>query len=152
MNKHDLLKSKPALRKTLLKQGISLVSGLGILTSGVAFNGAMASSETLVIPESSAPKVQPQPHCAGLSLPPHDVHKLREVEAACLTHVGPAHAAGAGLAERRAYSRARHQRPRHADALRRQRAPVPPRGPRLVGSQKSILLTARALKKNVARN
>ena len=62
------------------------------------------------------PKVQPQPHCAGLSLPPHDVHKLREVEAACLTHVGPAHAAGAGLAERRAYSRARHQRPRHADA------------------------------------
>ena len=61
MNKHDLLKSKPALRKTLLKQGISLVSGLGILTSGVAFNGAMASSETLVIPESSAPKVQPQP-------------------------------------------------------------------------------------------
>ncbi len=61
MNKHDLLKSKSALRKTLLKQGISLVSGLGILTSGVAFNGAIALSETLVIPEIPSPTGKPEP-------------------------------------------------------------------------------------------
>ncbi len=61
MNKHNPLKSTSFLRKTLLKQGISLVSGLGILTSGVAFNGAFASSETLVIPDSPTPTVKPEP-------------------------------------------------------------------------------------------
>ncbi|MGK7955378.1 MAG: peptidoglycan DD-metalloendopeptidase family protein [Crocosphaera sp.] len=61
MNKHNPLKSNSLLRNTLLKQGISLVSGLGILTSGVAFNGAMASTETLVIPDSPTSTFKPQP-------------------------------------------------------------------------------------------
>ncbi|EAZ92108.1 M23 family metallopeptidase [Crocosphaera chwakensis] len=61
MNKHHTLKSKPFLRKTLLKQGISLVSGLGILTGGMGFNGAIASTETLVIPENPTPTVKPEP-------------------------------------------------------------------------------------------
>ncbi|MGK7959627.1 peptidoglycan DD-metalloendopeptidase family protein [Crocosphaera sp.] len=61
MNKHQTLNAKPSLRNTLLKQSISLVGGLGILTSGLNFNGAMASSETLVIPDSPTPTVKPEP-------------------------------------------------------------------------------------------
>ncbi len=72
MNKDDLLKSKSPLRKTLVKQGISLVSGLGILTSGVGFNGAIALSETLVIPDSPTPTVKPEP----VSPPPVKVPKV----------------------------------------------------------------------------
>ncbi|MDJ0660087.1 MAG: peptidoglycan DD-metalloendopeptidase family protein [Crocosphaera sp.] len=61
MNKHQTLNAKSSLRNTLLKQSISLVGGLGILTSGLNFNGAMASSETLVIPDSPTPTVKPEP-------------------------------------------------------------------------------------------
>ena len=61
MNKHHSLKSQYSLRKTLLKQSVSLVSGLGILTSGIGFNEAIASTETLVIPENPSPAVKPEP-------------------------------------------------------------------------------------------
>ncbi len=71
MNKNHTLKSKPLLRKTLLKQGISLVSGLSILTGGIGFNGAIASTETLVIPENPTPTVKPEP----ASPPPTKVPK-----------------------------------------------------------------------------
>lgn len=71
MNKHHTLKSKSFLRKTLLKQSISLVSGLSILTGGMGFNGAIASTETLVIPENPTPTVKPEP----ASPPPTKVPK-----------------------------------------------------------------------------
>jgi murein DD-endopeptidase MepM/ murein hydrolase activator NlpD len=62
MNKNDSLKSTDNFRKnrqrSLLKQGISLMSGLGILTSGLGFNGAIASTEILVIPENPTPTVK----------------------------------------------------------------------------------------------
>lgn len=61
MNKHHSLKSKPSLRKTLLRQGITVVSGLGMLTGSLGFNGAIASTETLVIPENPTPTVKPEP-------------------------------------------------------------------------------------------
>ncbi|WP_009545149.1 peptidoglycan DD-metalloendopeptidase family protein [Crocosphaera subtropica] len=71
MNKHHTLKSKSSLRKTLLKQSVSLVSGVGILTSAVGFNGAIASTETFVIPDSATPTVKPEP----ASPPPTKVPK-----------------------------------------------------------------------------
>ena len=54
----------------------------------------------------------------SLSPPPHrEAKRLREIEALCIKHCDPATAAGAGLAERRAYNRARHAKPRHVDSM-----------------------------------
>ncbi|MEL4898242.1 M23 family metallopeptidase [Crocosphaera sp. Alani8] len=61
MNKYNQLKSISPLTKTLLKQGLSVVSGLSILGSGIAFNQAIASPETLVIPDSPTPTANPKP-------------------------------------------------------------------------------------------
>ncbi len=64
MNKNYSLQSTGNFRKnsqrSLIKQGISLISGLGILTSGLGLNGAIASTNTLVIPDSPTLTVKPQ--------------------------------------------------------------------------------------------
>ncbi|MEA5532886.1 M23 family metallopeptidase [Crocosphaera sp. XPORK-15E] len=48
-------------RSAWLKQGMSLLGGLSIISSGLGWTQAIASTDTLVIPESSAPVTKPEP-------------------------------------------------------------------------------------------
>ncbi|MEM8777547.1 MAG: peptidoglycan DD-metalloendopeptidase family protein [Cyanobacteria bacterium P01_G01_bin.49] len=52
---------KPAKSSVWLKQGLSFLGGLGILSSGLGWTQAIASTDTLIIPDSPTPSVQPEP-------------------------------------------------------------------------------------------
>ncbi|MEA5509926.1 peptidoglycan DD-metalloendopeptidase family protein [Crocosphaera sp. UHCC 0190] len=63
MNQQSSLESSKRNRPKVspwLKQGMSLLGGLGIISSGLGWTQAFALTETLVIPESPAPVTKPE--------------------------------------------------------------------------------------------